>query len=464
VISAPAAVIPAASKHSAKLGERLTGPVEMTLIVVGFGLLFWLPHNLLGDGAVRFDALSTLLDYGELPDTKYSLVGPLFSAPLWFLGTIFKTPWFWTSRFSVIVLAAGLLGIYVLLKDRLPRDLLRRFCLLVVAASMFADHLLFYYAEVFTSVLVAVGCVAIVVGRRLAGWITVIVGIINTPATVAGLVTLNARHVLATRRLRYALTLVVAADLIMLEGWIRRGSPFDTGYAGDNFVGQTVMPHSSSTAMFNMPIFFGLLSLLFSFGKGLIVFAPGLLLPVRGYLRELRQRTGTDIPAIFGLWTSFLVGLLLVYSTYWSWGGGWFWGPRYLLFASIPASFALAVFLQRRDLPLHRNLLTLAVLCLSLWVGIDGVSFGALFYGNEPLISACVYDYNGKFEEPLCNYTPEFSVLWFPFTLHSKLNSERLTFLIYGLVVALVLITPLLVRIARQVAAQARRAGGHFRL
>jgi hypothetical protein len=216
-----------------------------------------------------------------------------------------------------------------------------------------------------------------------------------------------------------------------------------------------------------MPIFFGLLSLLFSFGKGLLFFAPGLLLPVRGYMRELRQRTGTDISAVFSLWTSFLVGLLLVYSTYWSWHGGWFWGPRYLLFASIPASFALAVCLHRRDLPLPRNLLTLAVLCLSLWVGIDGVSFGAPFYGDEALRSACIHDYNGKFEEPLCYYTPEFSVLWFPFTLHSELNPEKLIFLVYGLMVAVVLVAPLLARIGRQLEPQVRRfgpSGGRFRL
>jgi hypothetical protein len=463
VISTPAAIIPATSEHRAKLGERLAGPVETTLIVVGLGLLFWLPHNPVGDGWARFGALSTLLDYGELPDTKYSMVGPLFSTPLWFLGTISRTPWWWTSRFNVIVLGAGLLCICLLLKDRLPRELLRRFCLLVVAASMFANHLLFYYGEVFNSVLVAVGCVAIVVGRRLAGWITVVVGVINAPATLAGLVTLNGRHILATRRLRYALTIVVAVDLIMLEAWIRRGHPFDSGYAGDNNGVHTVIPHSGGTSTFSTPIFFGLLSLLFSFGKGLLFFAPGLLLPVRKILGELRQRTGTDIPAAFGLWVSFLVGLLLVYSTYWSWSGRWFWGPRYLLFASIPASFALAVCLHRRDLPLPRNLLTLAALCLSLWVGIDGVAFGAPFYGDEALVSACVSDYNGKFEEPLCSYTPEFSVLWFPFTMHSQLNPERLTFLVYGLVVALVLTTPLLVRIARQLAAEAHRAGGHFR-
>ena len=61
------------------------------------------------------------LAYGELPDMKYSLVGPLFSTPLWFLGTISRTPWWWTSRFNVIVLGAGLLCICLLLKDRLPR-------------------------------------------------------------------------------------------------------------------------------------------------------------------------------------------------------------------------------------------------------------------------------------------------------------------------------------------------------
>jgi hypothetical protein len=215
------------------------------------------------------------------------------------------------------------------------------------------------------------------------------------------------------------------------------------------------MPYSGQGG-FTTPIFFGLISLLFSFGKGLVFFAPGLLLPVRRACRDLRARTGTNVPAIFGLWLSFLIGILLLYSIYWNWHGGYFWGPRYLLFASIPASFALAVYLQREGLSLPVNLAVLAVLALSLWVGIDGVVYGAAFNGDDAVRNVCLNQYP-SFETPLCYYTPEFSVLWFPFVFHPSISREKLFFLVYELLVALVLLSPLLVRIGRQLGGEARR-------
>ena len=87
----------------------------------------------------------------------------------------------------------------------------------------------------------------------------------------------------------------------------------------------------------------GLLSILFSFGKGLIFFVPGLLLPVRGLLRKAAPDLQLDIYGIYLLWVAFVVGLILVYSPWWAWYGGWFWGPRFFLFACIPASFAIAL-------------------------------------------------------------------------------------------------------------------------
>ena len=143
---------------------------------------------------------------------------------------------------------------------------------------------------------------------------------------------------------------------------------------------------------------------------------------------------------------SYLAGLLVVYSVYWSWHGGWFWGPRYLLIASIPASFALAACLSRVDLSLPLNLLTLGVLSLSMWVGINGA-----VYGDDAVRSLCVQRFH-YFEEPLCYYTPEFSVLWFPFVAHTPPEPGQVSFLVYGVLVAVVLIVPVLVRVVRQAA------------
>src|SRR5437660_9564268 len=179
---------------------------ETALIVLGLlGMLLLLPHNTGGDGWVRFTALSALLTQGKIPDIKYSMVGPFFSIPFWYLGKIYQTPFWWISRYNVFVFGASLLATYWLLKDRIARSLLRKFFLLLVVASMFSYHLLFYYGEVFTAIFVAVGCIAIVVGPELGGWCATILCVVNTPAQLLGLILLDAIHIPATRWLRFLL-------------------------------------------------------------------------------------------------------------------------------------------------------------------------------------------------------------------------------------------------------------------
>jgi hypothetical protein len=189
--------------------------------------------------------------------------------------------------------------------------------------------------------------------------------------------------------------------------------------------------------------------LLFSFGKGIFFFAPGLLLPIRKTLRKVQEATNVDLFAIYTLWMSFLIGLLLVYSSWWAWHGGWFWGPRFLLIASIPASFALAVRLQRRDTSLLVNIVTVLVLCLSVWVGIDGA-----VYGDQALWNNCLGN-NAYLETPLCYYTPEFSVLWHPFVVYQPLNHKQLLYLLYSLFAGVYLLMPLLITTGRQLIAAA---------
>jgi len=74
-------------------------------------------------------------------------------------------------------------------------------------------------------------------------------------------------------------------------------------------------------------------------------------------------------------WLLFLTGLVLVYSPWFAWHGGLTWGPRFLLFASIPAALAIAVRLGDLTAPLWVRLLTLAALALSVWVALCGAVF-----------------------------------------------------------------------------------------
>src|SRR5205823_1986975 len=138
-------------------------------------------------------------------------------------------------------------------------------------------------------------------------------------------------------------------------------------------------------------------------------------------------------------WISFLIGLILVYARWWAWYGGTFWGPRFFLFASIPASFALAVCLMRyKEASLGMNLLTLVVFCLSAWVSVDGAVF------QWPVVNITACTNHSYAMEMLCWYTPEYSVLWLPFVFHFQVDPSQTFFLWLSLLVSAYLGAPLL--------------------
>jgi hypothetical protein len=220
---------------------------------------------------------------------------------------------------------------------------------------------------------------------------------------------------------------VVGGGLVLLESWIRRGSPWVTGYEG-NAGAETVLTYSGQPG-FSYPLFFGLLSLLFSFGRGIVFFAPGLLLSFSSAVTSLEQ----ELRRSYRLWIWFLVGLVLVYAKWWAWYGGWTWGPRFLLFASIPASFVLAVSLYRPKPSIGKNLLILALLALSFWVGASGA-----VYGLDHLEDCRPAEY-----EFLCWYVPEFSVLWRPFVVADPPEGKEMVLLGYGLLVFIYLAFPI---------------------
>jgi hypothetical protein len=134
---------------------------------------------------------------------------------------------------------------------------------------------------------------------------------------------------------------------------------------------------------------------------------------------------------------------VLYNAKWWSWYGGWFWGPRFFLFASIPAAFLIAVHLHHAHPSLARNILTLAVLVLSLWVGVNGAIF------DQKNLESCTRDHYAL--EALCWYVPEFSLLWRPFVVSTPLSHEDVLIMAYYLVVGASLTLPLLREVMAQV-------------
>jgi hypothetical protein len=438
--------------------SRAAAAFETGLIVAGLlALLVLLPHGVYADGIPRFNALSQLLETGTLSTTKYSMIGPLFSAPLWFLGNVYRDSMWWCARYSWCIFSLGILALYLLLRNRLDRRLLRFFLILLIFASMFPNHLQWYYGEVFTAMCVGVGLVAALYGPALGGWVLVVLGVANTPVTLVGLAFVVAKRMLDTKQLRYVLVLAAAAALIVGEDWLRRGSPLTSNYEPG----------------FTYPIFFGLLSVLLSLNEGIIFFAPGILLPVRQRILTWAHGDKYEMFTIYVLWMLFLGGMILVYAHWYDWSGAWFWGPRFFLFASIPASFVVAVRLCARDSSLPANVLTLLVLCLSFWVGLNGAIFSTKTLDHPVLGYYCPQTHT--FIDDVCFYAPELGVLWQPFVVASGYHWQLQPFLsaefigwkelLYAcltLVAFIYLATPLVLRMARPVSHYLKVFAGEY--
>jgi len=371
------------------------------LIVAGFVLLFCcLPHALVGDDLTRFDDIERLIHHGELSDSRYSLVTPLASAPVLVLGHLVggSEAW-WAARFNVLVVAVGVLLAFRLLRGRADRALLRKVVLVLLFSSLLTNRLRDYNAEVLTATLATLGIVVVTSGRRAwLGWAAIVIGVVNTPAAFGGLALVAFAQVWRERRLRWLLPLAAAALLVGLEAWIRRGSPTDSGYAGDHGFA-TALPYSGRPG-FSYPFILGVLSILLSFGRGLLLFTPGLLLGPFPRTRELLRRCHALVLAL----VLFVAGLVLVYAKWWAWYGGNAWGPRFFVFAAVPASLFLAARLQRPERSFAGDGATLLVLVVSAWVGVSGVM------GAQALVCS-----NDLAVESFCWYVPEFSSLWQPF-------------------------------------------------
>lgn len=404
------------------------------IVVVLLGDQFSMPHAIYGDGMRRYNELDALLGQGQISGDKYSLIGPLFSAPLWYLGKLYRGAAWWEAHYNLLLFALGFAAIYWILKDRVDRGLIRKFLLILGALSMFPVPLTSYYGETFTALFVGIGLLAAVFGPALWGWIAVAIGVANTPATLLGLGFSALLRIIERRRVRYALVVVGAVALIALENLIRFHHISNTRYE----------------AGFTFPIWLGLLAIIFSFGKGLIFFAPGLLLPIKKWLlpgAESEQKLWrTHL-----LWLAFLVGMILVYANWYDWSGDLFWGPRFFLFASLPASLALAVRLRRFSASPLANLATLGALTLAMWVTVSSVLFD-VYAGAE----ACVRQNLTS----VCDYQPQNSALWYPLlSPHLNPGPKPIVFSAICCVVFAYLAAPLIATIARQIWDALRRAG-----
>jgi hypothetical protein len=425
-----------ANSRSAPEGAwRHLPAIEWLLVYVSYFALLFELHWVGSDAAERYDAITQLVTSHTLSTTRYSMVGPLFSVPIWYLGKLLRNDPRWAcGYYNWVVFGVFLFVLRRLLTGVIEPTVIRRFLLLLVAGSMFAHHVQAYYGEVFTAGCIGAGALAVCARRgSWLGWIAIILGAANTPGVSLGAAALCLFFTVDRRQLRYLLPMLGVGAIIALESFGRRHG--GTGYEGVREE-TTLMPYSGRPG-FSYPIFLGLLGLTLSFGKGLLFFAPGVFAPVNDLLK------GHDVMSkTYRAWLCFLVGIVLSYAKFCGWYGGAFWGPRYVMFASVPASFALALNLGARTSRV-RVFVALTMLTMSIWICADGVLF------RQQQLTKCTE--NQYALEHLCWFVPEFSVWIRPFIVHRPLVTIDFLFLTLYAIVYVVLAAPMVAFLARSV-------------
>jgi len=400
---------------------------------------FMLPYKTSADGQIRFDFMNTLVHQIRITPMRYSMVGPLFSIPLWLISLVIDNSSI-VLRYNLFLFAFFLITLYQWLKNQFDRTFLIIFMLVLVFGSMFPGHLLNYYGEVFSAVCLGLGIVGIATKRAWAGWILSILAVLNTPAFLSPFILIVLYHTWESRQIRYLALIPVCVVLLVGESYLRTGGILAgfRSYLQQDHGFQTILPYSGRTG-YSYPFGLGILSILLSFGKGLVFYCPGLLFA--GWIWK-------SIPnpverKILTLWMLTVLGLILAYASWWSWYGGWFWGPRFFLFASIPAAWILAKLIVERQITLGRSLVLLGLVGLSVWVGVNGIVF------QQKTLDVCMN--NSYALESLCWYVPEFSPLVRPFITRATITLNDWLFLWIFVCAWLYLSIPLAVNLVRQI-------------
>lgn len=239
---------------------------ENTLIFLG-GLfyLFVFSHGIHGDGASRYEGMRHLLSAGELKPVVYSFVGPLVSAPLILLGNIYKDDFWWVSRFNAFVFLLSVWWFTKTLTRDWPAATRRMLVLLLFTASMFPKHTTDYYSEVFSACTLAVSVLLWSDRRFVLGLLALCLSVWNTPGTLVGGALVALYFLVSEKKFRYAAALPLLPAGIMLESYLKFGQLSPEAYV--HHVGfKNLLPYSGQPG-FSYPFFFGVLSVLFSFGK-----------------------------------------------------------------------------------------------------------------------------------------------------------------------------------------------------
>lgn len=411
----------------ATAGGRITASDEYTM--------YRLTESLVTRGAVWVEAGNAERGPGGRLYPKAGIGQAIAAAPFYAAGRAAAIP-FEAARKELVTRAVtsllnafvgGLLGA-ILFLTFLQVGATPRAAIYWTVATCLATPLWVYAKSFLTEPLLALGLVsglygalrfreggaprhALLVGLAWGG--TVLVKYAMAPAVLL----LALPFLPSLRRARAALPGVFAVLLCVLLALIynaaRTGSPLGTGYG-----------RQATAAAFSTPLFVGLYGLLLSSGKGIVWYAP-LVVLVPAAIPAAVRRLGAPAWGIVAA----LVAMLLVYASFEHWAGDGAWGPRYLV-PLVPLALVLVAAAHAQE-PWGGRLRdgvagVLAVIGLLVTLGGVGIYFGA------QMREAGDYPYTRALDDPSFMAESHFNPWRMPIAAHWRMLERNTLLFVQG--------------------------------
>lgn len=425
--------------------RRLADPRALAWLTLAFFLLVFL-LSMGGrfysyDDKFRFQTTKAMVERGELmvslpPGSppvysKYGIVQPVLSIPLYLLGKQFKGPGKRFRQFDQVMVStlqqavtAAALAVFFLLLLELgySRAVSLGVAFLLAFTTMVWPYAKFFFTEPLNGLCLLLTCLLLIRFRRTgsraclagAGW-ALAAGLANASMlfiTAAPLFSLYAAWLLwprpnglcadwgqaLSRAAWFFAPLALSLAFVLGFNAYRFGSPFTTGYEGDR--GFVTLVQDGRPG-FSLPWWVGVYGLLFSAGKSVFLYNP-ILIPALVCLGPFMARRRAE-----GLLFSALcLAFLAFYAKWWAWHGDICWGPRYLVpvlpLAMAPLAEALAGW-SRRGRGFKALFICTAAVGLAVQLLAISAPFAVYFQSVEGPRQSNWH---------LLHYVPQFSPLW----------------------------------------------------
>lgn len=379
--------------------------IVVAAVLVVFVVLASLPTSPSGDDRQRREAVFALAaGHGHV--TKYALIMPMMAAVPYRVGRALGLGTWVLDNFVLLLWVPWSL----LLGARLARLRDVKFAVGVVTLttiSMFALYVTLFNVEAFALMLVSYGALLVLddvrTRTRVVGMLLLAVGAASVPVQALALGVVGVVLLLRRRNVWCLLAAVIAVAISIADATWTKGHFSISKYPSESYEYGNLLQWGE-IANFGFPIVFGLVGVLFSFGRGLLWFQPAFF-----------ARSVDDRDDVVRRWrrtmTLFVVVMIPVYSKWWAWYGGFSFGPRFFLLAVVPAAVVVTERLQ-----LARSvgswLVGVALAAWSAWVAIAA----AVFYLMPATNLMCRKDDFANLS--VCWYFSEYSPLLNPLWEH----------------------------------------------